>query len=162
MYSDGPLHMAEQKQGDQLEPTYNSSVRMRDVALRTCQKRLTIGRNCERESGISALMAQQDEMMMMVNFSSIHSLQYLFPTPLYLLHLFTIAHFNIGSIPNYIYMCIYIYIYIYIYILPRLLLGRLAFVPDGISISGRFEAERPPTSAGLPSGGRVATFVPYV
>ena len=32
-------HMAEQKQGDQLEPTYSSSVRIRDVALRTCQNR---------------------------------------------------------------------------------------------------------------------------
>ena len=26
MYSCGPLHMAEQRQGDQLEPTYSSSV----------------------------------------------------------------------------------------------------------------------------------------
>ena len=29
MHSYGPLHMAEQKQGDQLEPTYSSSVRIR-------------------------------------------------------------------------------------------------------------------------------------
>ena len=28
MYSYGPLQMAEQKQGDQLEPTYSSSVRI--------------------------------------------------------------------------------------------------------------------------------------
>ena len=33
MHSYGPLHMAEQKQGDQLEPTYSSSVRIRGVAL---------------------------------------------------------------------------------------------------------------------------------
>ena len=32
----------------------------------------------------------------------------------------------------------------------------------GIEINGRFEAERPPTSAGLPSAGRAANFVPYV
>ena len=32
MFSNGPPHMAEQKQGDQLEPTYSSSVRIRDVA----------------------------------------------------------------------------------------------------------------------------------
>ena len=38
MFSDGPLHMAEQKQDDQLEPTYSNSVRIQDVALRTCQK----------------------------------------------------------------------------------------------------------------------------
>ena len=30
----------------------------------------------------------------------------------------------------------------------------------GIEINGRFEAERPPTSVGPPSGGRTATFVP--
>ena len=35
-YSYGPLNVAEQKQGDQLEPTYSSSVRIRGVALRTC------------------------------------------------------------------------------------------------------------------------------
>ena len=33
MYSDGPLHMAKQKQDGQLEHTY-----IRDVALKTCQK----------------------------------------------------------------------------------------------------------------------------
>ena len=32
----------------------------------------------------------------------------------------------------------------------------------GIEISGRFEAERPPASAGPPSGGRAANNVPYV
>ena len=54
-------HMAEQKQGDQLEPTYSSSVRIRDVALRTCQKRWTIGRSSERGSGISVLAARQND-----------------------------------------------------------------------------------------------------
>ena len=43
MFSYGPRHMAEQKQDDQLEPTYSSSVRIRHIALRTCQKRWTIG-----------------------------------------------------------------------------------------------------------------------
>ncbi len=50
MFSYGPLHMAKQNQGDQLESTYSSSVRIRDVALRTCQKRCTIGRSGERGS----------------------------------------------------------------------------------------------------------------
>ena len=59
-----PLHMAKQKQGDQLEPTYSSSVRIRGVALRTCRMWWTIGRSGERGSGISVLMARQDEMMM--------------------------------------------------------------------------------------------------
>ena len=38
MFSCGPPHMAEQKQGDQLEPTYSSSVKIRDVAMKNCQK----------------------------------------------------------------------------------------------------------------------------
>ena len=61
MFSYEPPHMAEQKQGDQLEPTYRSSVRIRDVALRTCQKRWTIRRSGERGSGISVLEARQDD-----------------------------------------------------------------------------------------------------
>ena len=61
MYSYGPLHMAEQKQGDQLEPTYSSSVRIRSVALGTCRKWWTIGRSGERGSGISILIAWQDD-----------------------------------------------------------------------------------------------------
>ena len=51
-------HMAEQKQGDQLEPTYSSSVRIRDVALRSCQKRWMIERDSERRS---VLVAWQEE-----------------------------------------------------------------------------------------------------
>ena len=39
IYSYGPPHMAKQKQDDQLEHTYSSYVRIRDVALKTCQKR---------------------------------------------------------------------------------------------------------------------------
>ena len=43
MYSFGPLHMAEQKLGDQLEPTYSSYVRIRGVARSTCRKGWTVG-----------------------------------------------------------------------------------------------------------------------
>ena len=50
-------HMAEQEQDDQLEPTYGSSVRIRDVTLKTCRKGWTIGRSGERGSGISVLAA---------------------------------------------------------------------------------------------------------
>ena len=39
MYSYGAPHMAKQKQDDQLERTYSSYVRIRDVALKTYQKR---------------------------------------------------------------------------------------------------------------------------
>ena len=60
MFSYGLLHMAEQKQGDQLKPTYSSSVKTRDVAPRSCQKRWTIGRSGERGPGISMLAARDD------------------------------------------------------------------------------------------------------
>ena len=57
MYSSGPLHMDEQKQDDQVEPTYSSYVPIRDVTLKTYQKQWTIrsggGRGGVRGSGIS-------------------------------------------------------------------------------------------------------------
>ena len=61
MYSYGPPHMAERGQEDQLEHTYSSYVRIRDVALRTCQRRWTIWRSDERESKISVLAARHDD-----------------------------------------------------------------------------------------------------
>ena len=61
MYSYGPTHMAEQKQDDQLEHTYSSNVRIRDVALKTCQKQWMIGKSGERGSGISVLAAWHDD-----------------------------------------------------------------------------------------------------
>ena len=53
--------MAKQKQDDQLEHTYSSYVRIRDVALKTSQKRWMIGRSGERGSGISVLAARDDD-----------------------------------------------------------------------------------------------------
>ena len=41
--------------------TYNSYVRIRDVALKTCQKRWMIGRSGERGSGISVLAPRHDD-----------------------------------------------------------------------------------------------------
>ena len=61
MYSYGPPHMAEQKQNDQLAHTYSSYVRIQDVALKTCQRRWTIGKSGERGSGISILAAWHDD-----------------------------------------------------------------------------------------------------
>ena len=61
MYSYGPPHMAKQKQDDQLEHTYCSYVRIRDVALKTSQKRWMIGKSGERRSGISVLVARHDD-----------------------------------------------------------------------------------------------------
>ena len=61
MYSYGLPHMAEQKQDDQLEHTYSSYMRIRDVALKTWRKRWTIGRIGESGSGISVLAARHDD-----------------------------------------------------------------------------------------------------
>ena len=61
MYSNGPPHMARQKQNDQLEHTFSSKVRIRDVDLKTCQRRWTIGRSGKRGSEISMLAARHDD-----------------------------------------------------------------------------------------------------
>ena len=53
--------MAEQKQDDQLEHTYSTYVRIRDVALKTCQRGRTIGRSSDKGSGISVLAARHDD-----------------------------------------------------------------------------------------------------
>ena len=55
MYFYGPPRMAEQKKDDHLEHTYSTYVRIRDVALKNCWSRWTIGSNGEGESGISML-----------------------------------------------------------------------------------------------------------
>ena len=61
MYSYGPLHMYEQRQDDQLEPIYSSSVSIRDVALKTYRKQWTIEKGGETGSGISVLIAGHDD-----------------------------------------------------------------------------------------------------
>ena len=61
MYSCGPLHMDEQRQDDQLEPTYSSSVPIWDVALKTSWKQWMIEKGGEKGSGISMLMARHDD-----------------------------------------------------------------------------------------------------
>ena len=61
MYSYGPPHVAVQKQDDQHEHTFSSYVRIRDVVLKTCLGRWTIGRSGERGSGISVLPARHDD-----------------------------------------------------------------------------------------------------
>ena len=61
MYSYGPSRMAEQKQDGQLELTYSSSVRIWDVALKTCQRRWTTRKSGERGLGISVQAAPHDD-----------------------------------------------------------------------------------------------------
>ena len=61
MYSYEPPHMAKQKQDDQLEHTYSSYVIIRDVALKTSQRRWMIGRSGEEGSVISVLAVRHDD-----------------------------------------------------------------------------------------------------
>ena len=61
MFSYWPPQMVELKQGDQREPTYSSFVRIRDIAMRTCQKRWTIGRSSERGTTIFVLVVWHDD-----------------------------------------------------------------------------------------------------
>ena len=61
MNSYEPPHMAAKKPDNQLEATYSSCVRIRDVALKTCQRQWTIGRSGERGSGISVLVTHDDD-----------------------------------------------------------------------------------------------------
>ena len=53
--------MAKQKQDDQLEHTYSSNVSIRDVAMKTSQRRWMIGRSCKRGLGISVLAERHDD-----------------------------------------------------------------------------------------------------
>ena len=53
--------MDEQRQDDQLEPIYNRSVPIQDVALKTYWERWTIETGGERESGRSVLGVRHDD-----------------------------------------------------------------------------------------------------
>ena len=61
LISDVLLWTPTQKQDDQHEHTFSSYVRIRDVVLKTCLRRWTIGRSGERGSGISVLPARHDD-----------------------------------------------------------------------------------------------------
>ena len=112
MYSCRPLHMDEQRQDDQLEPTYSSSVLIWDVNLKTSQKQLTIGRGGERGSGISMLMVRRDDD----DDDDIYIYIYIYYVrtcmSIYLciyIYMFILKYI-------YIHVCIYIYIYNHVYI----------------------------------------------
>ena len=61
MYSYGLPLMAEQKQDDQLEHTYSSYVKIRDVVQKTCRRRWTIRKSGERGSAIFVRAARHDD-----------------------------------------------------------------------------------------------------
>ena len=115
MHSCGPPHMANQKQDGQLEHTYSSYVMIRDVTLKTCQRRWMIGRRGDRESGISLLAAHDDDIF--VFCVCVHEWAY----TLYmhsLLHLYLFKFFSMDIVISFssTYYLLYIYIYIYIYV----------------------------------------------
>ena len=102
MYSYEPPYMAKQKQDDQLEHTYSSYVRIRVVALKTCQKQWIIGRSGERESGISVLAVRHDDDE---DNMCIYVCVYIY--------IFRCEHICVYKyIYIYIYACVYIYIYV--------------------------------------------------
>ena len=53
--------MDEQRQDDQLEPIYNSSVLIQDIALKTSREQWTIEKGGERGSGRSMLAVRHDD-----------------------------------------------------------------------------------------------------
>ena len=61
MYSSGPLYTDKQRLDDQLEPIYNSSVPIQDVAWRTSRERWMIETGGEKGSGRSVLAARHDD-----------------------------------------------------------------------------------------------------
>ena len=64
---------SQQRQDDQLEPTYSSSVLIQDVALKTCWKQWTIGRGGKRGLGISVLMVRRvDDVIYLYHYCSHH------------------------------------------------------------------------------------------
>ena len=106
MYSYGSPHMAAQKQGDQLERTFSSYVRIQDVVLKTYLGRWTIGRSGERGSGISVLPARYDDDDDLIKSTWMKDCCLLTHT-----HTYTHTHTHTYThLP---------YIYIYIYIVRR-------------------------------------------
>ena len=104
MYSCGPLHMDEQRQDDQVEPTYISSVPIRDVVLKTNRKQWTIGWGGDRGSGISVLIARDDIYIYIYIYISTN----------------VSFHSFVNVIPNFnsFFNCLNIIIILYIYDIP--------------------------------------------
>ena len=110
-------HMAEQKQEDQLEHTYSSYVKIRDVALKTCQRRWTIGRSGKRGSGISVLAAwhdDDDDDICVFPYSHTNIYIYIYNHHIYI-YIITIYIYMHTHSP-YAYVCTYINIQTHTYI----------------------------------------------
>ena len=113
MDSCGPLDMDEQRQDGQLEPTYSNSVPIRDVTLKTCRKKWTIGRVGERGSGIAVKKAwcdddDNDDAKKIFSFGEMKDIISQNSPRL----LKRLLHSCTGGNVSF-FICIYIYIYIY-------------------------------------------------
>ena len=127
-YSCRPLHVDEQRQDDQLEPTYTSSVPIRNVALKTYRERWTIEKGGGRGSGRSVLVEQDDDDNddFIKHPSSASSTLTFFLNISSPLDYFVYQFFPYSRI-LFQYSLPYIYIYIYIYIHTQ---GSLNKFPD--------------------------------
>ena len=78
MYSCGPLHMDKQRQDDQLEPIYNCSVPIQDIALKTFREQWMIETGGEKGSGRYVLAVQHYDGNEKSNFYGNHKFLELF------------------------------------------------------------------------------------
>ena len=69
-YSCGPLHIDGQRQHDQLESMYNSSVPIQDVAMKTSREQWMTEKGGRRGSGRSVLAALHDDYMKHITIST--------------------------------------------------------------------------------------------
>ena len=123
MYSYGPPHMAVQKQDDQHEHIFSSYVRIRDVVLKTCIGRWTIGRSGETGIEISVLPARHDDDDDDDLFLSIYHCSYLYVylsvyQSIYLSHSYLSIYLSISFISIYLsisFISIYLSIYLSLY-----------------------------------------------
>ena len=90
--------MNEQRQDDQLEPTYSSSVPIWDVSLKTCRKQWTIEKGGAKESGIAVLMAQHDDDD--DDFNSTSTRLELFSAKWFIVQTFVLLFLNNTSCPR--------------------------------------------------------------
>ena len=109
LISDGPPQIARQKQDDQLEHTFSSYVRIRDVALKTCQRRWTIGRSGERGSGISVLVARHDDDWYTIKPNQYQYLDNFQETVLFLITLYISIHYFIFHLVFVVFCCCFFF-----------------------------------------------------
>ena len=108
-----PLHVDEQRQDDQLEPTYNSSVRIQDVALKTYWEWRTIKKGGGRGSGRSKLAVwHEDDDMCIYGYIHIYKDICIY---IYIYMYMYMCAYTHKYVCIYIYICIYIYVYTYVY-----------------------------------------------